>query len=385
MLRPMIENMQNGVRGGSGPVNPFGTNFQGNSFHPAPAQNTPALVDNPSSLAPPCSDAAGIAAAAAVCAAECRKTIKNEEIGFLDASTYLPQEVFISGPLKSQNKDTGLLKKVTDKFRLTKHVDADGVTKNIMSCEELATLQLMVECLYGKPAEGSVCFPEATYTLLMRMVAEHPSMQCSCFYVLQLMLLVDADIDRCFLLRTVQAVAGLLDPQVTLTYEISGPARFLAVCLISVYFCRGPKISTCPKLLVPMLNVVLDVCTFYISKDYTDQSYRPELRQWTASLLHNLLLFQLKAGGWNTTDEIHPHLVQMLCGVIEDIADEADCVVLHRRLSVAHNIVLNFPATRELFKDLGFMDTYRELKIHRSSALNVLASAVDGTLQLVQG
>lgn len=362
LLRPMIEGLQNGVRsdGSSTPLSAFGTNFT-----------------------PPAAAAAPVAKAVSV-AASAPPPCKCPRSALIDPATYAPTEAIIRDPIKSQDKDSGLLGKILEKFRNGKHRDGSGRT--MLDATELRLMEQTLDALRAKPAEGSVAFPEAVYALLMKTIAENPAAQCAYFYVLQLMMLYESNIGSCYLLQLMQNVSALLDPQKPLPYEMNGPARFLAVCSLSNYFSRIPKHKSCPSILVPMLNVLLDICTLYISSSYADRAERPELRQWTASLLHNILLFQQGAGGWTPpegSDDVHPHVVQILCGVIEEIADEKDIVVLHRRLVIAFTILAHYPATRQLFKDLGFADTYRDLKERRASSLTVLSPAVDQTLQFL--
>lgn len=366
MMKPMFESMQQGVRAGNGPLDPFGAGFQPPRVAAAPVAVPAAVSTCSSSSDSGCGD-------------------KKASGGVLiDPATYSPTDVVISMPIKSQNKDSGLLSKVLEKFRNSKSSDGSG--RLMMSPEELHLFTGAVETLQARPAEGSTAFSEAVYALMMRIISDHPTVQCALFYTFQLMMLYEANVGSCYLLRAMQGVAHMLDPNVTLPYEMSGPANFLAVCTLSNYFSRLPRHSSCPSILTPMLDVVIDVCTLYISKDYTNCPNRPELRQWTASLLHNIVLFQQHAGGWNrvtTGGEIHPHVVQVLCGVVEDISDEADVVVLHRRLSVAYNLLVFYPDLRALFKDVGFNLVYQDLKSRRASSLSVLTAVVDKTLGLL--
>lgn len=370
MLRPIVENMQRGVRCGNGQMDPFGASYASST---TVAPSAPPVVTSAAASHTTTSSQSSCGGSS-----ECGKA---PNMALVDVSTYAPSEIVISGPIKSQNKDNGLLHRVVEKFRKVKHDDGSG--RSLLAPEEVLPLQQAIEVMQPRPPEGSVVFPEAVYAIIMKTVTDFPQVQCASFYVLQMMLLYESNIGSCYLLRLMQSVAHLLDPAVTLPYEMSMPAQFLAVCSLSNYFSRLPKHRTCPSTLIPMLNVILDFCTLYISKDYADRANRPELRQWTASLLHNIVLFQVGAGGWSQVsvdEEIHPHIVQILCGVIEDIVDEADIVVLHRRLCVAHNIMVYFPATKELFKDLGFVDTYIDLKAQRASSLAVLGPLVEKTL-----
>jgi hypothetical protein len=78
--------------------------------------------------------------------------------------------------------------------------------------------------------------------------------------------------------------------------------------------------------------------------------------------------------------------VQILCGTLEGIEDEADSTVLHRRVSIAYNILSCASATRDLFIDLGFKDTLQNLREklrHSASSTEEVLNSIDQLMMLL--
>lgn len=135
----------------------------------------------------------------------------------------------------------------------------------------------------------------------------------------------------------------------------------------------------------------------------SDGSVRPEVRQVSAALAHNIALAHFKNGTWravqssdadgwkiaadsdpiaSSEEGLHPHVVQILCSSLEGITSEPDDTVRLRRISTAFNVLASSDPAKELCQDLGFADALEALKSDATSRGIDTASSLDKILEL---
>jgi hypothetical protein len=318
------------------------------------------------------------------------------------------RETIINKPLVSGDRDPALVKKLGSKILSQQIQNGSGIMVNVVSPSDAQLIESVVDTLTSNQPHGSATFSSDTFRLLLRLIDECPPLQTACLFFLRLMVLYQADVNET-LVSTVHTVSKKLnrsqpakEPKLA-----SGPAQFMAMCTVANFFSRIPACAL--EGTAATLDHIVDAAIAELCGPVGPGS-RPETRQVSAAALHNLVLMQLGGGGQNGEDgsnadssntpleviqpdintvgstDVHPHVVQILCSTLEGIEDEADHTVLHRRVSIAYNILSCASATRDLFIDLGFKDTLQNLREklrHSESSKEEVLNSIDQLMMLL--
>lgn len=445
MLRPMIESMSRGMYS----ADPFGQQQQqlqqsqqqhqqlqgptGTTALPAPLSSllvptTPssgaaALASRDVAMAGVGSD--GTASASEIVTNATSRSAERALLSSLNETIAAPssdprvtsgalttRETIINKPLVSGDTDPALVRKLGTKILSQQAPNEAGVLVNVLSATEAALIESVVAVLTSNQAHGTAAFSPDAFRLLLRLIDAFPALQTACLFFLRLMVLYQADVNET-VVSTVHTVSKKLNrsdaAQSPSQQLASGPAKFMAMCTVANFFSRIPPCAL--EGTAATLDHVVDAAIAELCGPGVAGS-RPETRQVSAAALHNLVLLQLGQSGNSdetatpesstapleviadenapvaapSVDDVHPHVVQILCSTLEGIEDEADHTVLHRRVSIAYNILTCASATRDLFVDLGFKDTLQNLRQslrQRNSSTEDVLNSIDQLLMLL--
>lgn len=360
MLRPMIENMQNNIRQqqGSG-LDPFGGG--GSAAASNPRQFETALSDSVRSVAMNMARDASQAVATPTAAPVIPVKAKLEEQALVsgDASTVqvIGRKILnLPGP--------------------------DGTPGSALTEAEREQISSVLAELSSKPLadpnHAECRFSIEVYSLLERVLAEHPAAHMSCLFILRLMLLHDraSEFDKLNIVREIlRRLMTHAQSGGTATTEgfASIPAHVLAICSISnllshdlgaEYLLHGSKDGKETNTSAVHVSDLIDIVLSGLSHS------RAEVRQMSATLAYNYTLLCTKdsqlSGLWKASSadssvdsvvELNPQAMQLLCGCLEGLIQETDISVRRRRLAVICRIFRAYGSVAlQLVSDLGFQD-----------------------------
>ena len=346
MLRPMIENMMGGINGGAGGMDPFGA-VGGGVGGGARTGSTTTLARPPP--LPTLSTAWSIKSP--------RVVVDQSDGGIITKS------------LVSGDVDASLVVKLGNKIVSFSVTGSEGVRIPVLIDSEIELVRQTMNTIDNAYKQDSVAFSDAAFTLFIRLIREHSSLQTSCLFFIRLMVLyqtlkTDSVVSAIHEVSQILKSSELSNSTATsMSLLTSGPAKFMAICSLSNYYSRRNLQENMHSEFI--LNSSIDIATAGIIIASNDtETTRPEVRQVAAALAHNIVLLNKEswASSVGADNNIHPHVIQLLCCSLERIEQEQDDIVLHRRLSIAYSILFHVEATRPLCLDLGFVESLNALK-----------------------
>lgn len=353
MLRPMIESMQNNVRGQQGyGLDPFSSTPQ-----QALAGSMPSVVSGMAHAA-----AHPVAAPGPVpAAAPSRAVLEEKALVSADASS-VPA---LSAKLLALP----------------------------LSAEEQAQLRTITTALQGPQPK---VFTVEDYALLEHILAYHPQAHMSCLFVLRLMFLKDrmTDFREISLIRAIMTRLLAKEGQEVASAGFATiPAHVMALAAMSNLLSHEAGLALLDTPAGTSSASAADISS-ELSSNLIDTVLsglahgRAEVRQMSSTLAYNLTLACTRdgqlSGPWASASvpaELNTQAMQLLCGTLEGILSESDGMVRQRRLATACRILRAFgQAAAELCKDLGLDDSLQLLRDGGAGPLSKEEAAVVGEL-----
>lgn len=392
MLRPMIESMQNGIAqsgGGSGSgggLDPFGGGMGGGGAPLATLSNTQSTDLNGSTLSNTVTTTSPLVSAQQITTTTTVRTF-----------TPTPEEkAFVSAEV-----DTNTLNVLCNKIL---NYSASGEQQPVLVEGERQELSTTIAAL---SAASLSSFPHRSFVTLVRLTTVKP-LQMASLFILRLLALHPP---LCGEWGTEQYASSQRAAQSLLTMlraaSEGGPGGFsspatlvMALCTLSnlvsssagcdLLFYEHERGDSAETAAEARVSVCVDACAWGLSHS------KPEVRQMSATLCYNLSLAHAHVRGdskedtgalstqsivitqdaralpWRSLhvlhgeeqgegegegggEELHHHIVQILCAVMESVGDEADAVSLGRKLHAAYYVcVAGGEPAAELLTALGF-------------------------------
>lgn len=408
MLRPMIESMQSGIsQNGGQSMDPFANSAErvGGPLASLSRINT--------------SDSSGITTTtSATTVAPLPSSLSSggipeKVVTTTTVRTFTPtheEKPFVSAEIDAQALRT-LCNKIFN--------HNENATEKLFDDEEYEELNT---CITSLSSDSLTVFPHKAFAMLGRLVKSVKALQMSSLFILRLLALHihqrdevscgpgSSSYEACQ--ETAHALLGLVkDASEDNTHHVSlSPATLvIALCTLAnlvsssagcdLLFSTnsgGDDVTAAES----RLNTCFDICSWGFSHA------KPEVRQMSATLAYNLALASthrfstqsivitqdISSFDWHSlhvlpaektdqeiqrkesTDELHQHVVQILCAVLESVGEESDAVSLGRKLHAAYYVCVagGRPAS-ELVAALGFDDSIqriREEKLHLLSQID---------------
>ena len=405
MLRPMIESMQNGISQSGGGLDPFGGGSGGtNPLQTLSNINTSSYGGNTTTTS---ATTVSSVPSPSSSSSEPAKVVTTTTV-----RTFTPTHE--EKPFVSADVDAKTLKALYDKILKYKSTDAN-VEKTLWSDDESSDLS---ECINGLSAASLSYFPHKTFALLGRLIETVKPLHLASLFILRLLALQvpKCDASECsrgnsayaacqhtahLLLRLVRAADE--NSRISLSVSLSPASLVMAVCTLAnlvsskdgcdLLFSHDGSIEG-QNDAASRVGMCIDACSWGLSHE------KAEVRQMSATLAYNLALASTKRfsmqsivitqdislPSWQSLhvtnsdevdrkfehdeeqEELHQHIVQILCAVLETVGDETDSVSLGRKLHAAYYVCAagGAPAS-ELVAALGFdehLQRVREEKLH---------------------
>ena len=351
MLFPMLENMQRNVAGsfsGSG-GDPFGGGGGGtfattssssftSSSAPAPAPSLAALAVSSAPLPLPLVHA--------VRASFVPVVLEEKALLSIDASS-----VTVLG-----NK----------LLRLQSPKGGDELTE-----EEKGVITQVISKL-GAKENLSAIVSEAALVVLFRVLS--PPTHMSCCFLLRLLVLQPALPSHAASAFMERLVTLLANKAQMAQMNLSSPALVMSLCTLANWL-GAVRTSGQPfddfaltSFSADSTHQLVDVMMAHLYHE------RSEVRQISATLISNFCMLNIRdynpSFWWSSSSsssfkspadedrELHPHAVQIVCGILEDVAAEQNATTRRLRLEIGLRIVRTYKKTAVLLiKDLGFDDS----------------------------
>lgn len=396
MLRPMIESMQSGISQNGGGMDPFGSGGGANPLAALSSVNSSVVGGNVSTTS--ATTVTPLPATASHPAAQLATTTT--------VRTFSPtpeEKAFVSAEVDA-NTLRVLCKKIINYSGAS--VEPRQV---LLSQEEGAGLSAAIEAL---AANSLSAFPHETFALLGHLVQSVPALQMSSLFIMRLLALHlhqrDATCSRgspayAACQRAAQSLLGMV--QAADSGGFSSPAALvMALCTLANLLSSQ---DGCDLLFrhaddepanaaEARVGACVDACSWGLSH------CKAEVRQMAATLAYNLALASTRGQHLHGTQsivitqdvtslpwrslhaptvdlqaeqmegqmeeeggggELHQHIVQILCAVLETVGDETDAVSLGRKLHAAYYVCVagGAPAV-ELVAALGFDEHLRSAR-----------------------
>lgn len=307
MLRPMIEGMQNTIRDQTsvGTLDPFG----------AAAGSSPASPAARQSLTP------------------------------------LKEASFVS-----EDRTATTIASITS--RIINYVPKEGEPLDVITSDVRQYLSSLQELLSSNQLSQPMLYVE----LLEKILRSYPSLQLSCLFLLRLIFLSPQLTDAAYPL--IETVITKLHQQ---TY-VSAPSLIMAYCTVANVLSHrvGCNIVFAAECCENNLNRLIDAAVAGLSHE------RSDVRQAASALAYNIALFatqwEIDVLKWSpphveiSEEELHHHIVQLLCGALENLHEDPDAESVRRRLLTAYRTCrAGGVQARELMMSLGFDAVLHEI------------------------
>lgn len=386
MLRPMIESMQNGISQNGGGMDPFGGGGGGGA-HPLAALSS---VNSTST-------AGQLASTSATTVSPLRSSDSHPSAQVTTTTTvttFMPtpeEKAFVSADVDS-NTLSALCSKIL-KFKAPESIET------LLGEDEATRLRSAIESLGSNSLS---VFPHETFSLLGQVVQSTKPLQLACLFILRLLALHLHKRDPSVCSRESAAYSACQDAAHSLLSMVkaadsgvfsSTASLVMAMCTLAnmVSSHEGCDLLFRASSNEPVeaaearVGALVDASAWGLSHE------KPEVRQMSATLAYNLALASTRGGAesvqsivitqdvtplpWRSLhdvsthdkqdegqdkeqggdEELHHHVVQILCAVMETLGDEADTVSLGRKLHAAYYVCAagGAPAV-ELVSALGF-------------------------------
>mmetsp|Transcript_12259 Transcript_12259/g.18571 ORF Transcript_12259/g.18571 Transcript_12259/m.18571 type:complete len:535 (-) Transcript_12259:28-1632(-) len=376
LLRPMIEGMQNNIRQQSGI--PSGGAIPGGTLDPFARSAVPPAFRETVSTQSVSSNAIS------------SSNVTSTGAGGGATQTAVPAFIAQEKPLASADRNER-----TTRAQLSRILSSEEV---VISTEEREDIERAVDILLSPDTQlKDNIFPNKAFCTLCRIMTTVPSLQVSCLFVIRLMALCSQGIDATdvrprmrAILLSVCSVAGVANCD-TVPAPRSTPAIVLAFCAVANFLCHreGCVVLFQGEEGEATVGMCVDAAMWGVCHE------KAEVRQISSALAYNLTLAsthwrQATAGTalrWRgihvestlgpgdddvqVDGDLHPHLVQLLCGTMESLSDESDQVSLRRRMLTAYRACrAGGDQAKELSIALGFdsvicdMRTTSDKKLH---------------------
>jgi hypothetical protein len=398
MLRPMIESMQSGISQNGGGMDPFGAG--GN--RPSGTNPLAELSNMHSSTAAGEMSSTSATTVSSVPASGTHPPANITTVTTVSTFVPTPEEK----PFVSADVDAKTLNSLCNKIL---NFSTDNETKKaLLGEEEAAQIRSTINDL---GANSLSVFPHETFSLLGRLVQNVKPLQLASLFILRLLALHVHKRDQTVCSRDSAAYSAcqltthslLRMVQEADNNVFSSPsALVMAMCTLAnlvssqegcdLLF-RQKDVDEHVSIAEARVSACVDVCTWGLSNS------KAEVRQMSATLAYNLALASTAGGGSKETrqnvvitqdiaplpwrslhatspdqdsqleqhgngEELHQHVVQILCAVLETLGDETDVVSLGRKLHTAYYVCAaagGSPAL-ELVSELGFDDHVYSLR-----------------------
>lgn len=308
MLRPMIEGMQNTIRDQTsvGTLDPFGA-----------TAGTP-----PPSPAP--------------------------EVKLL---TPLKETSFVS-----EDRTAATIASITS--RILKYVPKEGEPVDVITSDDRENLSSLQNLL----TSNNLSQPMLYVQILDKILRSYPSLQLSCLFLLRLLFLSHQLTDAAYPL--IDTIIAKLHQQ---SYS-SIPALIMGYCAVAniVSHRAGCSIVFAAECCENNMNRLIDAAVAGLSHE------RSDVRQAASALAYNISLFatqwEIDTLKWSpphvetSEEELHHHIVQLLCGALESLHEDSDAESVRRRLLTAYRTCrAGGVQARELMMSLGFDTVLHEI------------------------
>ena len=401
LLRPMIEGMQGSIRAQQqGSLDPFGGGGPGGTL-PLPMTAPPTTGSFSEVSMSQHISSGGVTSREASAAADVRGAAVAAPVLAAAHSGVSPTIPLEDKPLVSSDRDPQVLRGL-----LAKILKVTGSTGGGLSGEEMGLLQSSVQILCEAPSAVLPAFQNAAFALLGRVLEAYPALHMSCLFIMRLQVLSSAGIDASTARPVLAAILRRLgeSSKPPPPSHAAGDYGFATIPgLVMAYCTLANLVSHREGCLVLFsssdsshgdnaegerhLGNVIDAAMWGLCHS------RLEVRQISSALAYNLTLastFSGPGGKWGAeatagvtlqwrslhvrsdytepheaagqggaqaqdSSELHPHIVQLLCGSMEDMHAEEDPTTLRRRMLTAYRACrAGGEQARELGLALGF-------------------------------
>jgi hypothetical protein len=424
MLRPLIEGMQNNIRSqtSGNPMDPFG----GSNSAPAPASAAPGNVFHEQTLSQTLTqslqDPALISSSSFTQSRDL--TVPANEL------PPLPPSLVEERPLVSSERD---VKPITAMANKISNFQDPATSQLHLSDNQRQLLHATVELLLSSTPLQQLQFPNETFLLLASLLNEFPPLEMACLFLMRLIVLIPNNIDT----ATVAPVMLTLLNRITHTIQRSSSSSLssdasdlreftpsqLVLSLCVVANCLSHR-AGCLLLFSPSsgdvntsasdgektLGLCIDSAMWGMCHE------RPDLRQICGALAYNIALastqweqestagvqltwrslhvqsllheegdgvgentkLDVGGGGGVEDEEIHPHIVQLLCGSLDNIDAENDPVSLRRRILTAYRVTRSGGSNvKNLALELGYDTVICEVRKRSQETKSSSSSSQD--------
>jgi len=387
MLRPMIESMQSGISQNGGGMDPFGGGGGGSGTHPLAAMSS---INSTSAAGQLASTSATTVAPFPTPDSHPSAQVTTTTT----VTTFMPtpeEKAFVSADV-----DSNTLNALCSKILKFKSPDS---SETLLGEADSVRLRSTIESLGSNSLH---IFPHETFSLLGQVVQSTKPLQLAGLFILRLLALHLHKRDPSACSRDSAAYFACQDAAHSLLSMVeaaesgvfsSAAALVMAMCTLAnmvsshegcdlLFRARSDQPADAAE---GRVGTLVDACAWGLSHA------KPEVRQMSATLGYNLALASTRGSAdsvqsivitqdvtplpWRSLHdissddkqnqgqdkgqvsggELHQHVVQILCAVMETLGDEADAVSLGRKLHAAYYVCAagGAPAV-ELVSALGF-------------------------------
>ena len=389
VLRPMIENMQNAVRQqNGGGLDPFASND--NLSRQANVQYNGYTAEIPQAYVPILANLP-VPVNVAPSASE------------LKSSNQILSKMKIS-PLVSSEKDNHMVQTMIKKLSNLKSADKSTAA---LTANELQELRKLEEFLRHPPSataaasrsledngalESAQSHLDGYISLLHKLLREHPSVQTTCLFLLRLLVLRLPALSlwtqstvACIedVLRRLQAEFIRYRDHSSTTGNSNVSSLVMGMCVLSnllttvpgqQYLLQGLGSTAALEDLssftdhtqlfdllfsnLSLPKVEVKQMALAVALNYTLACAEPH----SSESIHSLIPRTNEASGGDGSP-LPPLIVQVLCGCVDSIEDEADSLCRDRKLMITAAVIRTQPSNAvALLSDLGFKESLIELK-----------------------
>jgi hypothetical protein len=388
MLRPLIEGMQNNIRSqtSANPMDPFGGNAPvaavgsqpsaGNVFHEQILSQTltqslqdPGLVSSSSFS-------------------------QNRDLTVPELPP-LPPSLAEERPLISSERDS---KPITAMANKISSYQDPATSQSALTDTQRELLEETVRQLLSQTPLQQLPFPNVAFLLLGSLLNRYPALEMASLFLMRLIVLIPNRIDT----SLVSPLMVTLLDRITLAVQksssgLSSPLReftpsqlVLALCVVAncISHRAGCLLLFSSSSGERTLGLCIDAAMWGMCHE------RPDIRQICGALAYNIALASTKweqestAGvqlTWRSLhvdsvlregqgeegdvvdgsqdEEIHPHIVQLLCGSLDNIDGENDPISLRRRILTAYRVTRSGGSNvKNLAMELGYDTVICEIR-----------------------
>lgn len=406
MLRPMIESMQNGISQQGGNLDPYGAGLNGltgNTMASLSSINSSSSYGYPSSFGhtniSSTSSSSTVQTSNAASMSKSGSVVTTTTPSESSSSKRVFAQLSEEKCLVSSDIDGKTLKSLMGKILNC----TNDLNEKVLTEEESQEITKTIEEL---SSDALVSFPHVSFIILGKLLSTHKSLHMATLFILRLLALHVHKMDSALcgrdsaLYASCQQVAHNLLDMVK-----AGEGSFSSASALVMGYCTLANLITSPagcQLLFcrvdddltaseALLSSCIDASTCGLSHS------KAEVRQMAITLAYNLALTSTRPGAqtvlirpdtkalpWcslhsrdyssktvvkedNCGDsdelELHQHIVQLLCAILETVGEETDAVSLGRKLHTAYYVcVAGGKQAKDLLLALGFDDHVENIR-----------------------